>query len=141
MKQIEQYVDQIDNVEGRSQVHNILMHFQAECFDHAAGLSDEFGSCKPGPLAIIATSAVIADALRQHARAVCPGYQCQSERPVSISSPSNEVEKSDKPPVETVLAEGVVRAGEHVTLNLATGEVKTKPIEADYVPESPESST
>ena len=133
MKQIEQYVDQIDNVEGRSQVHNILMHFQAECFDHAAGLSDEFGSCKPGPLAIIATSAVIADALRQHARAVCPGYQCQSERPVSIPSPSTEVEKSDMPPGAS--AAPVSLADMRV---IASGEL---PPRADYVPESPESST
>jgi len=138
MKSIDEYVGMITSVRNAelapAQIHNILMHFQADCFDHAAGLVDECMKDEPSQF-------VVGNMLRVHARAICPGFQCQSERPVSISSPSNEVEKSDKPPVETVLAEGVVRAGEHVTLNLATGEVKTKPIEADYVPESPESST
>lgn len=165
----------INNVELRSAlIHNVLMHFQAECFDHAGGLVDEFMKGEHNETAA-------GNHLRLHARALCPGHQCQSERPVSISSPSPEVEKSDKPPqsecppgappsgfgtgltpeqveaaikndegfyggkcpppAETVLAEGVVKAGQHVTHNLATGEVKTEPIIGCVLDDQPEPPT
>jgi len=111
MKQIEEYVDQIDNTQGRIELHNILMHFQADCFDHAAGLVDEAVSQDASPLAL-------GTMLRQHAKAVCPGFQCQSERVMS-------------PPAATPVLTGQDFGG---TMPQAEPP-------ADYVPESPESST
>lgn len=59
---------------------------------------------------------VIFDHLKRHAAALHPS--------MSIPAPSNEVEKMDK-----VLAEGVVKAGQRVEVDLATGQCKVMQID------------
>jgi hypothetical protein len=73
MKPVEHWTGVISADPRPEAIHQALLHFQAECFDHAAGLVDQGASEGRLP-------SELATLLRLHAQAVCPGQVSTSAR-------------------------------------------------------------
>lgn len=85
---------------------NEFQRAQAEAFSHAANLTQEWLNAVDPHIAD-----EVSGKLRQTAAAIHP-----SQKSLSILAPSLEIPAMDK--TDTVIAEGVVRAGQSVTVNL-----------------------
>ena len=106
-------------------IHTLIQRVQADCFDHAASVILAQAPMAVDPVGYRALAAF----LIAYAHRVYPEHITNPDLlGMPVSSPSNEVEKSDTPSRIAVPGE--------------TSE--EKPMDqprADYVPESPESST
>jgi hypothetical protein len=97
MKPVEHWVSVITADPRPEAIHQALLRFEAECFDHAAGLVLDQAPTAVDPVGVRSIAAY----LLSHALAVCPGHVTDPHLlnpPMSIPSTSDEAVKMDTPP-------------------------------------------
>jgi hypothetical protein len=154
MKPVEHWVSLIAGDPRPEAIHQALLHFEAECFDHAAGLVLDQAPTAVDPVGYRSIAAY----LLSHALAVCLAHITDPnllDPVVSIPSTSDEAVKMD-----TSALEEAIKKDEGYFDKQAPGQVSTPlkpppvsladmriiasgelPPQTEYIPESPESST